>query len=158
MLEVIYLILDEGYSATAGDDLLRPALCEDALRLARVLEGLMPKETEVHRLAALLEFQASRMAARTGPDGEPVLLADQNRARWNQMFIRRGIEALKWPVIGPTGPGRHRRLPRPGRDLRRHRLDHHRRPLRPAHGPYTRGRWWSNEPWPFRGPRDRPPA
>ena len=95
MLEVIYLIFNEGYSATAGDDLVRPALCEDALRLARVLAGLMPEEPEVHGLVALLEFQASRMAARTGPDGEPVLLADQNRSRWNRMLIRRGIEALR---------------------------------------------------------------
>ncbi|MYT23924.1 sigma-70 family RNA polymerase sigma factor, partial [Streptomyces sp. SID7760] len=78
VLEVIYLIFNEGYSATAGDDLVRPALCEDALRLARVLAALMPKEPEVHGLAALLEFQASRIPARTGPGGEPVLLADQN--------------------------------------------------------------------------------
>ncbi|MER0443882.1 RNA polymerase sigma factor [Streptomyces sp. Edi4] len=101
VLEVIYLIFNEGYSATAGDDLVRPALCEDALRLARVLAGLMPKEPEVHGLVALLEFQASRIPARTGPDGAPVLLADQNRARWNRLFVRRGIEALRYAGDGP---------------------------------------------------------
>lgn len=101
VLEVIYLIFNEGYSATAGDDLVRPALCEDALRLARVLAGLMPKEPEVHGLAALLEFQASRIPARTGPDGEPVLLADQNRTKWNRLLIRRGIEALHRAGHGP---------------------------------------------------------
>ncbi|MFE9370012.1 RNA polymerase sigma factor [Streptomyces sp. NPDC006711] len=101
VLEVIYLIFNEGYSATAGDDLVRPALCEDALRLARVLAGLLPKEPEVHGLVALLEFQASRIPARTGPDGAPVLLADQNRARWNRLFIRRGIEALRYAGDGP---------------------------------------------------------
>ncbi|MGI5402348.1 RNA polymerase sigma factor [Streptomyces sp. CA-135486] len=94
VLEVIYLVFNEGYSATAGDDWQRPALCEDALRLGRVLAGLMPQEPEVHGLVALLEIQASRTAARTGPDGEPVLLADQNRSRWNQMLIRRGFAAL----------------------------------------------------------------
>ncbi|MFE9635557.1 RNA polymerase sigma factor [Streptomyces sp. NPDC006463] len=101
VLEVIYLVFNEGYSATAGEDLVRPALCEDALRLARVLSALMPKEPEVHGLAALLEFQASRMATRTGPEGEPVLLADQNRARWNRMLIHRGIEAMRHAGSGP---------------------------------------------------------
>ncbi|MER7725432.1 RNA polymerase sigma factor [Streptomyces sp. NPDC096323] len=94
VLEVIYLVFNEGYAATAGDDWLRPALCEDALRLARVLAGLMPDEPEVHGLAALLELQASRTAARTGPDGAVVLLADQNRARWDRLLIRRGLAAL----------------------------------------------------------------
>ncbi|MFC8100365.1 RNA polymerase sigma factor [Streptomyces sp. NPDC057363] len=94
VLEVIYLIFNEGYAATVGDDWLRPALCEDALRLARVLCALMPREPEVHGLTALLEFQASRTAARTGPDGAPVLLQDQNRRRWNRMLIARGIAAL----------------------------------------------------------------
>ncbi len=94
VLEVIYLIFNEGYAATAGDDWLRPALCEDALRLARVLSALMPKEPEVHGLTALLEFQASRTAARTGADGAPVLLRDQNRRRWNRLLIARGVTAL----------------------------------------------------------------
>ncbi|EST28096.1 RNA polymerase sigma factor [Streptomyces niveus] len=94
VLEVIYLVFNEGYAATAGDDLLRPGLCEDALRLARVLSGLMPREPEVHALAALLELQASRTATRTAPDGTPVLLADQNRARWDRLLIRRGVDAL----------------------------------------------------------------
>ncbi|MFE3826225.1 RNA polymerase sigma factor [Streptomyces sp. NPDC059092] len=94
VLEVIYLVFNEGYSATAGDDWLRPGLCEDALRLARVLAGLMPDEPEAHALAALLELQASRTPARTGPDGAPVLLADQNRSRWNQLLVRRGFAAL----------------------------------------------------------------
>ncbi|MDT0486479.1 MULTISPECIES: RNA polymerase sigma factor [Streptomyces] len=94
VLDVIYLIFNEGYAATAGDDWLRPSLCEDALRLARLLSALMPKEPEVHGLAALLEFQASRTAARTGPRGEPVLLKDQHRSRWNRMLIARGIKAL----------------------------------------------------------------
>ncbi|MEU1496360.1 RNA polymerase sigma factor [Streptomyces sp. NPDC005732] len=94
VLEVIYLVFNEGYAATAGDDLMRPALCEEALRLARVLAELMPKEPEVHGLVALLELQESRAAARTGPSGEPVLLKDQNRRRWNRLLIRRGFAAL----------------------------------------------------------------
>lgn len=106
VLEVIYLVFNEGYAATAGDDLLRPGLCEDALRLARVLSGLMPEEPEVHALAALLEFQASRTATRTAPDGTPVLLADQNRSRWDRLLIRRGVDALTRASAlgGPPGP------------------------------------------------------
>jgi RNA polymerase sigma-70 factor (ECF subfamily) len=94
VLEVIYLIFNEGYSATAGDDWMRPALCEDALRLGRILAELVPQEPEVHGLVALMEIQASRSAARVGPSGEPVLLFDQNRARWDQLLIRRGLTAL----------------------------------------------------------------
>jgi RNA polymerase sigma factor (sigma-70 family) len=106
VLEVIYLIFNEGYAATAGDDWLRPSLCEDALRLARVLSSLMPKEPEVHGLTSLLEFQASRAAARTGPSGEPILLKDQNRRRWNRMLIARGITALGRAEATATGaPG-----------------------------------------------------
>ena len=95
VLEVIYLIFNEGYSATAGDDWMRPALCDEALRLGRVLAGLAPDESEVHGLVALMEIQASRVAARTGPSGEPILLLDQNRARWDHLLIRRGLAALE---------------------------------------------------------------
>lgn len=94
VLEVIYLIFNEGYSATAGDDWVRPALCEDGLRLGRVMAGLAPNEPEVHGLLALMEIQASRLRARVGPSGEPVLLLDQDRARWDQLLIGRGLAAL----------------------------------------------------------------
>jgi RNA polymerase sigma factor (sigma-70 family) len=94
VLEVIYLIFNEGYSATAGDDWMRPALCADALRLGRVLAQLMPGEPEVQGLVALLEIQASRVRARTGPSGEPVLLLDQDRRRWDRLLINRGLAAL----------------------------------------------------------------
>jgi RNA polymerase sigma factor (sigma-70 family) len=95
VLEVIYLVFNEGYSATAGDDWMRPALCEDALRLGRILAELVPQEPEVHGLVALLEIQASRAKARVGPSGEPVLLLDQNRALWDHLLIRRGLAALE---------------------------------------------------------------
>src|SRR5437868_5617555 len=95
VLEVIYLIFNEGYATTAGEDWMRPALCEDALRLGRILAELVPKEPEVHGLVALMEIQASRSRARTGPSGEPVLLLDQNRTRWDQILIRRGLAALE---------------------------------------------------------------
>ena len=95
VLEVIYLVFNEGYSATAGDDWMRPALCEEALRLGRILAELAPKEPEVHGLVALMEIQASRSGARTGPSGEPILLLDQNRALWDQLLIRRGLAALE---------------------------------------------------------------
>ncbi len=94
VLEVIYLVFNEGYSATAGDDWMRPALCEDALRLGRILAELTPEEPEGHGLVALMEIQASRARARVGPSGEPILLLDQNRARWDQLLIRRGLGAL----------------------------------------------------------------
>jgi predicted RNA polymerase sigma factor len=94
VLEVIYLIFNEGYSATAGDDWMRPQLCEDALRLGRILAELMPAEPEVHGLVALMEIQASRSRARTKPGGEPILLLDQDRSRWDRLLIRRGLAAL----------------------------------------------------------------
>lgn len=95
VLEVIYLLFNEGYAATAGDDWMRPALCEEALRLGRILAGLAPQEPEVHGLVSLMEIQASRQHARIGPSGEPVLLLEQNRARWDLLLIRRGLDALK---------------------------------------------------------------
>jgi RNA polymerase sigma-70 factor, ECF subfamily len=94
VLEVIYLIYNEGYSATAGAVWMRPALCDDAVRLGRVLAGLMPAEPEVHGLVALMEIQSSRTSARTGPSGEPVLLLDQDRSRWDPLLINRGLAAL----------------------------------------------------------------
>src|SRR3984893_4444263 len=120
VLEVLYLIFNEGYSATAGDDLMRPALCEEALRLGRILSELVPRQPEVHGLVALMEIQASRSAARTGPSGEPVTLLDQNRARWDWVLVGRGLAAVERgegprACPGPFRPaGSHRRLPRPG--------------------------------------------
>jgi predicted RNA polymerase sigma factor len=106
VLEVIYLVFNEGYAATAGDDWMRPALLAEALRLGRILAGLMPREAEVHGLVALMEIQASRSRARLGPSGEPVLLLDQNRARWDRMLIRRGLAALERAerLGGAAGP------------------------------------------------------
>ncbi|HEV8197991.1 MAG TPA: RNA polymerase sigma factor [Gemmatimonadales bacterium] len=106
VLEVVYLIFNEGYSATAGDEWLRPALCEDALRLGRILAELAPGEAEVHGLVALMEIQASRSRARVGPLGEPILLLDQNRGRWDQLLIRRGLAALQRAerLGGAAGP------------------------------------------------------
>jgi RNA polymerase sigma-70 factor (ECF subfamily) len=95
VLEVIYLVFNEGYTATAGDDWMRPALCEDALRVGRILAELAPQEPEVHGLVALMEIQASRARARVGPSGEPVLLLDQNRSLWDRVLIRRGLDALE---------------------------------------------------------------
>jgi RNA polymerase sigma-70 factor, ECF subfamily len=95
VLEVIYLVFNEGYTATAGDDWVRPGLCEDALRLGRILAELAPRESEVHGLVALMEIQASRLRARVGPSGEPIVLLDQNRALWDQLLIRRGLTALE---------------------------------------------------------------
>jgi predicted RNA polymerase sigma factor len=106
VLEVIYLVFNEGYAATAGDDWMRPALCEDALRLGRILAELAPQEPEVHGLVALMEIQASRSRARLGPGGEPVLLLDQDRGRWDQLLIRRGLAALERAerLRGARGP------------------------------------------------------
>ena len=103
--EAVYLIFNEGYAATAGDDWMRPALCEEALRLGRILAGLLPDEPEVHGLVALMEIQASRIRARTGPDGAPILLLDQDRGRWDRLLIRRGLAALdRAEALGVLGP------------------------------------------------------
>src|SRR5207302_4622315 len=106
VLEVIYLIFNEGYSATAGKDWVRPALCEEALRLGRILAELTTSEPEVHGLVALMEIQASRLGARIGPSGEPILLLDQERSRWDHLLIRRGLTALERAdkLGGTSGP------------------------------------------------------
>ena len=106
VLEVIYLVFNEGYAASAGEHWIRPALCADALRLGRILAGLMPREPEVHGLLALIEIQASRLRARVGPHGEPVLLADQDRARWDHLLVQRGLTGLRRAeeLSGALGP------------------------------------------------------
>ncbi|WP_084965770.1 RNA polymerase sigma factor [Thermoactinospora rubra] len=122
VLEVVYLIFNEGYAATAGEDWIRPSLCEEAMRLGRVLAGLMPAEPEVHGLLALMELQASRIPARTAPDGTPILLLDQDRSRWDRLLVRRGLQALgRAEALGTLGPyglqaaiaACHARAPRP---------------------------------------------
>ncbi len=123
VLEVLYLIFNEGYAATEGEDWTRPVLCHEAIRLGRVLAGLAPEEPEVHGLVALMELQASRLGARTGPGGEPVLLADQDRSRWDHLLVRRGLAALERAVEltedgagaagRPDAPGAPGRLPGP---------------------------------------------
>ncbi|HEX6405573.1 MAG TPA: RNA polymerase sigma factor [Gemmatimonadales bacterium] len=105
VLGVLYLVFNEGYSATAGDDWMRPQLCEEALRLGRILAELTPREPEVHGLVALMEIQASRLRARTGPTGEPILLLEQDRARWDQLLIRRGLAALTRSEALGSSPG-----------------------------------------------------
>ena len=136
VLEVVYLIFNEGYSATAGDDWMRPALCEEALRLGRVLAGLVPGESEVHGLVALMELQASRALPASTPQGRPVLLLEQDRARWDPLLIRRGLAALERcrALGGSRGPvraaGGDRRLPCRGAQRRRDRLAAHRRAVR----------------------------
>src|SRR5881392_4183688 len=105
VLEVIYLVFNEGYAATAGDDWMRPALCEDALRLGRILAELVPQEPEVHGLVALMSLQTSRASARVGPSGEPILLLDQDRRRWDHLLIRRGLAALERAVAPGGGYG-----------------------------------------------------
>ena len=140
VLEVVYLIFNEGYSATAGDDWMRPQLCEEALRLGRILTGLAPGEPEVHGLVALMEIQASRLEARSGPSGEPILLLDQDRARWDRLLIRRDLAALERAracaedqrrELGPVrASGRHCRLPRDRPHRGGNRLGAHRRALR----------------------------
>jgi predicted RNA polymerase sigma factor len=106
VLTVVYLVFNEGYAATAGDDYMRPDLCEDALRLGRTIAALLPEEAEAHGLVALMELTASRAAARTGPSGEPVLLGDQDRTRWDRLLIHRGLQALERAeaIPGKRGP------------------------------------------------------
>ena len=164
VLEVVYLIFNEGYSATAGDDWVRPELCQDALRLGRVLAGLAPEEPEVHGLVALMEIQASRLRARVGPAGEPVLLLDQDRARWDYVLIGRGsppssARSARVTALAPTScrPRSPRATLGPGRP---------RRPTGSGSWPCTTRwpssrphRWWSSTAaWPSGWPMGPPPA
>jgi len=137
VLEVLYLIFNEGYAATAGEHWTRPTLCEEALRLGRILAGLVPGEPEAHGLVALMEIQASRLPARLGPDGEPILLLDQNRARWDWLQVGRGLEALdrappRRSARPLRAPGRDHGLPCAGAHRRRDRLGAHRLAVRRA--------------------------
>ncbi len=137
VLEVIYLVFNEGYAASTGEDWMRPALCEEALRLGRVLVGLLPQEAEAAGLLALMELQASRTKARVAADGSPILLLEQDRARWDRLQIQRGMRAgsgaTPWQRTGPVcTAGRHRRLPCAGIGRRGHRLDADRRAVRDA--------------------------
>ena len=135
---VLYLIFNEGYSATAGDDWMRPDLCAEGIRLTRMLAGLAPLDPDVHGLLALMQLQASRLHARTDADGRPVLLEEQDRATWDQLLIRRGLASLdRAMAIGrPVGPyvlqAADRRLPRPRHHRRGHRLGRDRRLVRRA--------------------------
>ena len=154
VLSVIYLIFNEGYSATAGEDWMRPQLCEEALRLGRILAELAREEPEVHGLVALMEIQASRFGARTGPSGEPVLLLDQDRARWDQLLIRRGLAALERAEALNAAPGRtpgpyvlqaaiaacHARARQRGGDG----LGANRRDFTPSSERSRRRRWWNS--------------
>ena len=140
VLEVVYLVFNEGYAATAGADLIRPALCQEALRLGRILARLAPARAGGARARALMELQASRLAARVGPGGAPVLLPDQDRRRWDRLLIRRGLAALaRAEALGGSGgavraAGRDRRLPCAGGGGRCHRLEPDRGALRRARG------------------------
>ena len=165
VLEVVYLVFNEGYAATAGEQWVRPELCSEAMRLGRLLAGLVPDEPEVHGLLALMELQASRLPARVGPAGEAVLLPDQDRRRWDRLLVRRGLEALARAesLPGPIGPytaaGRHRGLPCAGQPGRGHRLGSHRgRSTRCSLACGPRPSWSSIALWPWASRTDPRPG